>query len=81
MTEGHNSLYIFHELLPLEGTVREMVSRERSVPELKGLLVFLLSCAGCSRSSCDVQDLVEGAGDLMTDVTGSGSALRGLLLQ
>jgi len=57
------------------------VSRERSVPELRGLLVFLLSCADCSRSSCDVQDLVAGAGDLMTDVTGRGFALRGLLLR
>ena len=56
------------------------MSRERSVPELKGLLVFLLSRAGCSRRSCDVQDLVAGAGGLMTDVTGRGSALRGLLL-
>ena len=51
------------------------------MPEIKGLLVFLFSCAGCSRSSCDVQDLVAGAGDLMTDVTGRGSALRGLLLR
>ena len=57
------------------------MSRERSVPEIKGLLVFLFSCVGCSRSSCDVQDLVAGAGDLMTDVTGRGSALRGLLLR
>ena len=57
------------------------MSRERSVPELRGLLVFLLSCADCSRSSCDVQDVGAGAGDLMTDVTGRGFALRVLLLR